>query len=252
MLEKLFDGAEHSEAEKMRERIKKSSDYKKLSVYPPLKSVFEEYYDSSVLEADDIDALSAKQEALHYVLPAAKKLQKTVLGGNAWDLEIDDKPDFSSAESLKVFMDKMVCSEDIDEDLYNITNISENELMKIFEESTIKDARDLFYYVDVNDLTKSNDEILQSLDQAGYWYCIEPSSIYEAKKNIDGEIESLEILNFMAKRSTAWLKLAKLGFAGLAISATFLATRMGIIPDSMDLAMLGASLGASALYFLVG
>lgn len=252
MFEKLFDASEYTDSDKLRDKIQKSSDYKKLSVYPPLKGVFEEYYDRAVLEADDIDTLSAKQEALRYVMPAAEKLQKTVLGGNAWDLEPDDKPDFSSAESLKAFMDKLVCSDDIGEDLYNITNITENDVMRIFDESTIKDARSLFYNADVNDLTKSNDEIIQNIAQAGYWYCIEPSSIYEAKKYIDGEIEGLDILNFMAKRGVSWLRLAKIGVAGLAVSAAFLVTRMGIIPDSLDIAMLGASLGVSALYFLIG
>ena len=252
MLEKIFDVSERTEEDKLRDKIQKSSDYKKLSVYPPLKNVFDEHYSRLVLEDDDINTLNAKMQAIRFVLPAAEKLQKAILGGNAWDLVPEDKPDFTSEDSLKGFMDKLVCSEDIDEELYNVTNISENDILKIFDESTIRDANALFYYADVKDLTKTNDEIIQNISNDGYYYCIEPSSIYEAKRSIDREIEGLEIQNFMANRGVSWLRLAKLGIAGVALSAAFLFTRMGIIPDSMDIAVLGASAGASVLYFLAG
>ena len=252
MFEKIFEVSEEKETEKLRDKIRKSSDYKKLSVYPPLRSVFDEYYDDSVLEADDTETLELKMQAVKYVLPAAEKLQKAILGGNGWDIEPDDKPDFSSAESLKSFMDKLVCSDDIDEDLCNITNITENDILNIFEENTIKDARALFYNADVKDLDNLNDEIIHNISEEGYWYCIEPSGIYEAKCSIRKEIEDLDMHNFMARRGVGWLRLARLGVGCLAVSAAFLVTRMGIIPDTIDIAVLGGSLGASLLYFLVG
>ena len=252
MLEKIFGISEITETEKLRDIMLKTADYKKLSVYPPLRSIFNEYYERSVLEADDIEVLRDKMQALHYVLPAAEKLQKAIIGGNAWDLCLDDKPDFTSEDSLKTFMNKIVCSEDLDEELHNITNISENDILKIFEEDTIKDAKALFYNSDVKDLDKPIDEIIEKLAQEGYCYCVEPSSIYESKDMIKNEIEGLDMQNFMARRGLSWLKLAKLGIAGIAVSAAFLTTRLGIISDSVDIAVMGASLGASVLYFLIG
>ena len=75
MLEKIFEVSEENQTEKLRNKILKSSDYKKLSVYPPLKSVFDEFYDRSVLETDDGDTLVSKKEALPYTIPAAEKLK---------------------------------------------------------------------------------------------------------------------------------------------------------------------------------
>ena len=252
MLEKLFDVSEYTDADKLREKMIKSSDYKKLSVYPPLKSVFDDCYDRSVLEADDIDVLKGKMEALHCIMPAAEKLQKAIIGGNAWDLGPEDKPDFSSASSLNAFIDKLVCSDDIDENLHNVTNITENSILKIFDEDTIKDARALIYKADIKTLDKPIDEIIQDVAQAGYYYCVEPSGIYDAKESLNIEIEGLEMQRFIAKRGMGWIKLAKLGIAGLALSAAFYVTRIGMIPDTMDIALLGATAGVSGLYFLLG
>lgn len=114
--------------------ILNDEQYGQLCQMAQFRGIYEGWFSPKKLFELPESKLHDVKEALPMLITVCEELLVSVHHGNAWMLVPQDRPDFYSVPSMKLFLSKLRCI-----DLYyNKTNLEDDEIFDIFKDSTVK------------------------------------------------------------------------------------------------------------------
>ena len=165
------------------QKILHSVDYRELQHRSVFSAEFEKCFSENHLRKNDIK----KQDSITEVLPVVSECLEDILysmkNGDAPSLTSADKPEFTNIDSLEQLSDKLQKATG-----KNYSNISDNEFMVIFDDTTVKSIKDIFNDLpyDCNDYKSAIDALL-----IGKKYCISENEIKEYEVGFDSQVDKI-------------------------------------------------------------
>lgn len=208
--------------------IIRSEDYAALRQSVAPKKQFEDLYDRAKLEELSNNELKNRSLLLHELVFFHEKIVQCIHSGNGPELTREDFPDFASLKSIKMLRKKISVSHSV----RNYSNISENNALAIFSDTTIKSAQACFDMLPVS-ITKEKavDEVSIKRHMGDTLYCVSMKDFNACHKRF------LEV----AKKSEAVIakeifrrqkhRLLKIAVVMLCFGAIFACTQFGLFSD---------------------
>ena len=208
--------------------IMQSEDYSALSKSVALKKPFEDLYDRTKLEELSNSELKNRSSMLHKLVTLNKLLVQSIQTGNAPMLTSKDLPDFTSLKNITKLCKKISLSHNV----VNYSNISEDNALAIFSDTTIKTAQKCFDMLPVS-ITKGNsiDETTVKHHMGNTLYCVDIEEFKACHKSFQGFAEKNEAIiendNFRRKKH----RLLKIAIVMLCFGAIFACYQFGLFSD---------------------
>lgn len=168
------------------EEILESKEYSELSAQSASKPIMSKMYTKDILSALSLEELKNIKRCLPLIHQFFSILPLSVRSGQAWRLTESDFPNFSSPESLGRVIDKIKKTTNTE----NFTNISDQNVLQIFEKSTIKTIDAFFDHFDHKDIK----QILSLAPNvlANQSYCIDRTALMTKIGEIDATISEVK------------------------------------------------------------
>lgn len=229
--------------------IIQSEDYAALSKSVALKKLFENLYERTKLEELSNSELKNRSPLLHKLVSFNKQLVQSIYYGNAPELTSEDLPDFTSLKSITKLCNKISLSHNVE----NYSNISEDNALAIFSDTTIKSAQACFNMLPVS-ITKEAtiDEALIKQHMGDTLYCFNIEEFKVCHKNFLGFAEKSEEIiakeNFRRKKH----RLLKIAIVMLCFGAIYACSQFGLFSGSFTPALTLIMLIMAILFLIWG
>lgn len=120
--------------------IMRSDDYREIENNASILQEHSDTFSVASLEKLTAPELKKRQKEIKALANMFRLLHRAILFGNAPALNADDKPTFDDLQSVSRLSDKIKVSDD----RKNFSNITSDCIMKVFDEGTIKSAKECF------------------------------------------------------------------------------------------------------------
>ena len=209
--------------------ITQSADYAALSKSSALKKPFEDLYEHSKLEDLNNSELEKRKSSLHEIVSFNEQLIQSLRSGNGPELTTEDLPDFTSLKSISKLCKKIHLSPDVT----NFTNISEENALAVFSDTTIKSAKQCFDMLPVS-ITKTGDidETMIQENMDSTLFCINIEEFKACHKSLLGCAEKSEAIIAKEKSRKNKHRLLKIAIVLLCFGAIFACSQFGLFSDT--------------------
>ena len=230
-------------------RITQSQDYKELRRAAAFQTPFLEYYSFSALDGLDIAALQQREQLLHKLVSFHSQLIQCINSGNGPEFTSGDLPDFTSSKSISRLLNKISLAHKNT----NYTNISEENALLLFSDSTVRSAQACFDRLPVS-LTRrktiSAEDIKNCMGDT--LYCIPIDDFVEAHQRFLAFAMKSE--RTVQKEQTRRKKhaLSKIAIILLCFGAVFSFSQFGFFQGSFTQTLYGVILIASIPFLIWG
>lgn len=209
--------------------IIQSEDYTALSKSVALKKPFEELYDRTKLGELSNNELKNRSSLLHKLVSINKQLMQSIYSGNGPELTSEDLPDFSSSKSIAELCSKI----DLSHNVENYSNISENNVLAIFSDTTIKSAQTCFDMLPVSIAKKEFiDEASIKQYMGGTLYCFNIEEFNACHKNFLELAKKSEAIIEKERFRRKKHRLLKIAIVMLCFGAIYACAQFGLFSDS--------------------
>ena len=206
-----------------------SEDYSALSKSVALKKPFEDLYNRTKLEELSNRELMNRYSLLHKLVSFNNQLVQSIYYGNSPELTSGDLPNFTSLKSITKLCNKISLSNDV----VNYSNISEENALAIFSNTTIKSARKCFNMLPVS-ITKEEaiDEtsIKQYMGDTLYCFNIDEFNAYH--KRFLAFVKKSEAIIAKEKFRRKRHRLLKIAIVMLCFGAIYACAQFGLLSDN--------------------
>lgn len=209
--------------------IMQSADYSVLSKSVALRKPFEDLYDRAKLEELSNSELKNRNSLLHKLVSFSNQLVQSIYSGNGPELTSEDLPDFTSIKSITKLCNKISLSHGVE----NYSNISEDNALAIFSDTTIKSAQKCFDMLPVS-ITKgeSIDEAMIKQSMGDTLYCFNIEEFNACHKNFLGFAEKSEAIIAKEKFRRKKHRLLKMAIVMLCFGAIYACSQFGLFSDN--------------------
>lgn len=243
--------ADETEATKLQllTSIIQSEDYTALSKSVALKKLFEDLYDRTKLEELSNSELKNRSSLLHKLVSFNKQLVQSIYYGNAPELTSEDLPDFTSLKSITKLCNKISLSHIV----VNYSNISEDNALAIFSNTTIKSAQGCFNMLPVS-ITKEAtiDEALIKQHMGDTLYCFNIEEFKACHKDFLGFAEKSEEIIAKEKFRRKKHRLLKIAIVMLCFGAIYACSQFGLFSSNFTPALTLVMLIMAILFLIWG
>lgn len=243
--------ADETEATKLQllTSIIQSEDYTALSKSVALKKLFEDLYDRTKLEELNNSELKNRCSLLHKLISFNKQLVQSIYYGNAPELTSEDLPDFTSLKSITKLCNKISLSHIV----VNYSNISEDNALAIFSNTTIKSAQGCFNMLPVS-ITKEAtiDEALIKQHMGDTLYCFNIEEFKACHKDFLGFAEKSEEIIAKEKFRRKKHRLLKIAIVMLCFGAIYACSQFGLFSSNFTPALTLVMLIMAILFLIWG
>ena len=206
-----------------------SDDYLAFSKSAALKNPFEELYELSKLEVLSNSELKKRRALLHNIVYFNNQLVKSIHFGNGPELTDNDLPDYTSLKSITQLCNKIHISNDVT----NYTNISEENALAVFSDTTIKSAQKCFDMLPIS-VAKADviDEAMIIQNMGTTLFCINIEEFETCRKNFLVYTEKCE--NIIADENLRRKKhrLFKIAIVMLCFAVIYTCSQFGLFLDT--------------------
>ncbi|MDO5445837.1 MAG: hypothetical protein Q4F31_09500, partial [Eubacteriales bacterium] len=229
--------------------IMQSEDYDALSKSVALKRQFEDLYNSTKLEELSNSELKNRSSLLHKLVSFNKQLVQSIYSGNGPEMTSEDMPDFTSLKSLTKLCNKLSLSHNIE----NYSNISENNALAIFSDTTIKSAQVCFDMLPIS-ITKE-----ESIDEASIkqymgntLYCFNIEEFHACHNRFLDFSEKSEAIIAKEKFRRRKHRLLKIAVVMVCFGAIYACSQFGLFSDNFTSMLILVMLIMAILFLLWG
>lgn len=170
------------------EEITESKEYRQIFALGYGKEYFSNLFSKNSLSKLSSEVLTDIAESIKLIPEVVSALVMEIEYGDAWNLTSKDKPNFYSQASVLSLRKKIAKSQKADR---NITNISKDDFMAIFDEKTIKDVRQVISNFTLEQLNNVREEVPKSLKN--FKYCISYESLNSERLEIEKKLAVIDI-----------------------------------------------------------
>lgn len=209
--------------------ILQSKDYAALNKSVALKKIFEDLYDRTKLEELSNSELKKRGSLLHILVSFNKQLVQSIYSGNAPELTSKDFPDFSSIKSITKLCNRISLSHNV----VNYSNISEDNALAIFSDTTVKSAQNCLDMLPVS-ITKE-----ESIDEASIkqymgdtLYCFNVEEFNACHKSFLVVAEKSEAIIAKEKYRRKKHRLLKIAIVMLCFGSIYACSQFGLLSDN--------------------
>lgn len=199
--------------------IEQMPEYQELAHRKDFKKEFDQFLTKEKLESFTIDQLKNIQMAIPSIPDCLDNIMYSLKNGNCPLLKLTDRPDFMNKASLDVLSAKLE-----DGSGKNYTNISPDEFMKIFDDTTVKSLRK--YFDAMPHHCADYGIALQKLFGETK-YCISEAELKELDREYSDKVDDLnriigagKFIRFKQRVIKAFLGLFFIAFPAIIASAT--------------------------------
>ena len=229
--------------------ITQSADYSELSNSIALNKVFQDLYEYPKLEALNNSELKDRESLLHKIVSFNKQLIQSIHSGNSPELTNEDSPDFTSQKSITKLCNKIRLSHDIT----NYTNISEDNALDVFKDTTVKSAQECFDMLPIS-ITKNDkiDETVIKEYMGDTLFCV---NIEEFKTCHEKFLEIVEESEPIIKKEKLQKKkrmLIKIAVIMLCFGSIYACSQFGLFSDIFTSVFTFAMIAISILFLIWG
>ena len=180
-----------TEAVKLRtlRTITQSSDYSTLSKSGSFVQLFDDMFSIKKLDELSQEVLDERAVLLQNIVAFNNHLVESIHFGNAPELTEDDRPDFTSLQSIKAAYDKIQVSSNVT----NYTNLTDKNSLNAFSSRTIKSAKDCLKLLPLSTMKLDNiDETLISHNLGDNLFCVNIDEFKNSHSQLLNYIEQKE------------------------------------------------------------
>lgn len=209
--------------------ITQSADYAALSKSSALKKPFEDLYEHSKLEDLSNSELEKRESSLHEIVSLNEQLVQSLHSGNGPELTNEDLPDFTSLKSIS----KLCKIIHLAPDVTNFTNISEENALAVFSDTTIKSAQQCFDMLPVSITTSEDiDEAMIQENMGSTLFCVNIEEFKACHKSFLESAEKSEDIIAKEKFRKNKHRLLKIAIVLLCFGAIFACSQFGLFSDT--------------------
>jgi len=209
--------------------IIQSEDYTAFSKSVALKKPFEELYDRTKLEELSNSELKNRSLLLHKLVSFNNRLVQSIHYGNGSELTSEDMPDFTSLKSITKLCNKISLSHNVE----NFSNISENNALTIFSDTTIKSAQACFDRLPVSISKEASiDEASIKNYMGDTLYCINIEEFKACHKRFLKFAEKREAIIAKEKLRRKKHRLLKIAIVMLCFGAIYACSQFGLFSEN--------------------
>lgn len=150
------------------QEIIESKEYRQLKLYPVATGIFNKYFAPDILKHLNLDELKKVQVTIPKTKAVLELMIKYKSFGDPSKISSADKPDFTSVDSLNRFINKAE-SELKTSPVTNITNISDTNILSIFDDDIEKDVESIIGNTSVQELSTVETDFDKYFSGKKYW-----------------------------------------------------------------------------------
>ena len=205
--------------------IMQSEDYTVLSKSVALKKPFEDLYGRTKLLELSNSELKNRSSLLHKLVSFNKQLLQSIYSGNGPDLTKEDFPDFTSLKSITKICNKISLSNNVE----NYSNISEDNALTLFSDTTIKSAQACF---DMLPISITKEEFIEEASIKQYMgnklYCFNIEEFNTCHKRFLEVVKKSEVIIAKEKLRRKKHRLLKISIVMLCFGAIYSCSQFGL------------------------
>jgi len=230
-------------------KITRSADYSALLKSVALKKIYEDLYEHTKLEGLSNSDLKKRESLLHKIVSFERQLVQSIHSGNGPELTHEDLPDFTSSKSLSQLCNKIHLSHDVT----NFTNISDENALSVFSDSTIKTAQKCLDMLPVS-VTKSSriDEAVIRQHMGKTLFCVNIEEFENCHRNFLRFAEKSESIIASEKLRKKKHRLLKIAIIMICFGVIFACSQFGLFSDSFTPILSLIMLIVSILFLIWG
>lgn len=200
------------------EKIVGNEKYRALCVYEPMSDYIRKNWSKEQLKTMTYDGLCELEKVVPIIQDTVDLLIKSISYSNAWELTYDDKPDFTSYESVSNLKNKLE-NEVVGR---NITNITQANYMDIFSERLISNVDEIMDCFTIEQMQNAENEIVRTISDRPY--CIPYKAVEDRQREIElavADIEQLDINSKIIRRKIWGRKMWVVAFSLIVFCCVF-------------------------------
>lgn len=229
--------------------IIQSEYYIELSKSVALNKPFEDFYNITALEVINNNELNKRSFLLPKLVSLNKKIVQCIYFGNGPELTKEDLPIFTSLKSITKLINKI----NISQDVKNYSNISEENTLDIFSDTTIKSAKTCFDMLPIS-ITKR--EIIDETTIKNYLsdtlYCVNIDEFIECHKRFLAVTEKGEEIIAQEKIRNKKHILFKISIIMLCFGAIYTCSQFSLLSDKFTYILTLITLITTLLFLILG
>lgn len=229
--------------------IMNSDDYRELEENASILREHADTYSVASLEKLKASELKKKQKDIKALANMLRLLHRAILFGNAPELCADDRPSFDDQQSISKLTDKIKVSEA----RKNFSNITADCVMKVFDDTTLKSAKECFDLLPLA-MAKSSfiseDDLKSAL--GGRLFCIDAAKLSAIHRNFLGYSSKAEEMITNEKTRKKKHRLFKIAVVMLMLLTIFVCDQFALFAPQYSALFTLLVLGISIVFLIWG